>query len=372
MEIAPFITERFFAELEFAAAHTLSSSDCETLTVRELLELAGADPKLLLDLRLGYTESQGAPALRERIAAPLEGVSADEVVVLAAPEEGIFLTVHALLEPGDEAVVLTPCYDSLKNVAAHLGARVVPWPVSDSGHRCWQLDLDLLDAAIGPRTRLVIVNFPHNPTGVLPEPEVWEAIVDRTARRGVWLLSDEMYRGLEPPALGMLPSASELAAHTVTLSGLSKTHGLPGLRMGWLVVHDPALRHRIEAWKDYTTICAAAPSEALAEVALSVSEQLAERSRATIESNLEVVQTWSSGTDHGLEWFPPAAGPVGLVRLPEGTSATELSRRLFESRQTLLLPANGMGLADDRHVRFGLGRRGFPAALEELETFLTS
>jgi aspartate/methionine/tyrosine aminotransferase len=372
MEIMPFVTERFFAAYEFTAAHTLSASDCETLTVRELLELAGTGPECLLDLTLGYTESQGKPQLRERIAATYDGVSAEEVVVLAAPEEGIFLTVHALLEPGDEVVVLTPCYDSLSNVAAHLGATVVPWPVTDAGDHSWRLDIEQLEASFGPRTRVVIVNFPHNPTGLLPPREAWETIVELAAKRGVWLLSDEMYRGLEPASVGPLPSACELTDRVVTLSGLSKTHGLPGLRMGWLVVPDGSLRERIEAWKDYTTICAAAPSEALAEVALGISGALAARSRDTIRSNLELVGSWCSATKHGLDWYPPVAGPVGLVRLPEGVSATTLSRRLFAATRTLLLPATGMGLKDDRHVRLGLGRRGFPAALEALDRFLGS
>ena len=164
MHIEPFATENFFAHYEFTTPHLLCASDCETMSVRELLRLAGADADELLDLRLGYTESQGHPALRSAVATLYEQVAPEEVVMLGAPEEGIYLTMRALLERGDHVVVLTPAYDSLLNLAEHVSGNISRWPIRPVPGG-WSLDLDHLQRLMRDDTRLVIVNFPHNPTG---------------------------------------------------------------------------------------------------------------------------------------------------------------------------------------------------------------
>jgi aspartate/methionine/tyrosine aminotransferase len=343
------------------------------MTVAELLELAGTDLGAIGDVWLGYTESQGSPVLRERVAELYPTIQAEHLLTVAAPEEGIFIAMHALLEPGDRVVVLTPCYDSLANLARHIGCEVVPWPLvelerRDSENHGWRLDLEALPRLLGETTRLVVVNFPHNPTGVLPSQRQWQELVATVERSGAWLFSDEMYRGLEYDGGDRLPPGSELGERVLTLSGLSKTYGLPGLRCGWLAVRDDAMRARILGWKDYTTICSPAPVERLAEVALTVADRLIERSRRLVLANLDVADSFFARRDRLFRWNRPAAGPVALVRL-EGHSARELSERLIEGPGLLLLPGTALG-SDDRHVRFGLGRRDFAACLERLDTFL--
>ena len=368
MDIQPFFTERYFAAHEFRVAHTLCASDCETMTIGELLQLAGEPVSALLDLGLGYTESAGSPRLRERVAATYRGVAADEVLGLAAPEEGIFLAVHALLEPGDRAVVIQPSYDSLRNLIEHVGATLEPWHVEPT-EGGWTVDVERLEQLLSVPARLVVVNFPHNPTGHLPDADSWQRIVEVVTGSGAWLMSDEMYRGLERKPVDRLASACELSERTITLGGLSKTHGLPGLRTGWLVIGDPALRARVERWKDYTSICSSAPSERLAEVALAVDAELARRSVELIAANRAIADRFFARFDEQLEWRSPAAGPVGLARLRSG-SADSLCRQLLEECSTLVLPATGLGLDDDRHLRFGLGRRSFAEALERLQEVL--
>ena len=375
MNIKPFHTERFFALHEFTAPYILCASDCESLTVGELLQLAGASWQSLGRLRLGYTESQGAPALRERIADLYTGVNAGQVIGLAAPEEGIFLTMHALLEPGDEVIVLTPCYDSLANVAQYLDCRVARWPLLEAdeppdGPGGWRLDLDALERLVTPRTKLVIVNFPHNPTGYLPSHDEWQTIVQIVERAGAWLFSDEMYRGLEYDPTARLPSGCDLYQRAITLAGLSKTHGLPGLRAGWLALQDTSLRDRILGWKDYTTICASAPAEALAQTALQVGDLLAQRSQRIIQDNLALAEPFFARWRAVFRWNRPQAGSVALVGL-RGQSARDFSDRLVTEQGVLLLPGTCLG-SDDRHLRFGLGRLNFRDGLEQLDRYLCS
>jgi aspartate/methionine/tyrosine aminotransferase len=389
MNIKPFHTERFFAVHEFTAPYILCASDCESLTVDELLQLAGVSWGFLGQLRLCYTESQGAPALRERIADLYTSVSANQVIGLSAPEEGIFLTMHALLEPDDEVIVLTPCYDSLANVAEYLGCRVVRWSLAEAdeppggsgacpeacleacleaAERGWRLDLETLERLVTPCTKLVVVNFPHNPTGYLPSHDAWQAIIQIVERAGVWLFSDEMYRGLEYDHAARLPSGCDLYERAITLAGLSKTYGLPGLRVGWLALKNIPLRDRILGWKDYTTICASAPSEALAQIALQIGDTLAERSRRIILDNLALAEPFFTRWRTVFRWNRPQAGSVALVGL-RGQSARDFSDRLVAEQGVLLLPSTGLGFGDG-HVRFGFGRLSFPAGLERLDGWL--
>ncbi len=387
MHIAPFTIEQFFAVYEFTTPHMLCASDCETMTVGELLALAGEPPDNLLDLRLSYTESQGNPALRAQIAALYAGgnetrldahrreffggelaVSPDDVVVVTAPEEGIFLALHTLLERGDHVVVLTPAYDSLLNLAEHVTGNVSKWEVEKGENGRWRLNLDHLEQLVTDQTRLLIVNFPHNPTGLLPTPDELQAIIAIARRHGTWLFCDEMYRGLELPGRETLPSAATLYERAIVLSGLSKVHGLPGLRSGWLLIRDADLRERLINWKHYTTICPPGPSEYLAQVALRAHEPLVARNRAIITGNLGAAEPFFARWPQLFDWRRPLAGSVALVGL-NVPSATTYCHELAAKAGILLLPSSCLGYGDG-HVRLGLGRRDFAANLARYEAHL--
>jgi len=206
MSLREFALERYFARWEFTAPHLLSASDCEALTVRELLGIAGLGTSVLEDLQLSYIESQGTAALRDRIAAHYSGLSSEDVVVTSAPEEAIYLAMTTLLEPGDRVVVQVPCYQSLAELATHRGCEVVRWPMveTDTG---WRIDLDHLADLLKSPTRLVVINAPHNPTGHLPSHDEHAALIGLTEARGCWLFSDEMYHGLERVAASRLSPA---------------------------------------------------------------------------------------------------------------------------------------------------------------------
>ena len=208
MKIAPFRIERYYAVHEFTAPYMLSSSDAESVAVADLLALEPDASERLGALRLGYTESPGAPELREAIAAMYTTTEPDDVVVVSAAEEGIFLAYHALLEPGDHVVVETPCYESALQVPRSAGADVTAWRRSAADG--WAHDLDALEQALRPDTKLVYVNTPHNPTGTSMPREVLDRVVELCAERGAWLFCDEVYRELEhdpgdPPAGRLRP-----------------------------------------------------------------------------------------------------------------------------------------------------------------------
>jgi len=367
MNIAPFATEQYFALYEFNTPHLLSSSDCETMPVRELLDLAGLGLDGLGGLRLGYTESQGNPDLRTAVAAGYDQVSAEQVVVLTSPVEGIYLVMRTLLEPGDEVIVLTPAYDALKNMAEHVAGQVRTWELAPAADG-WQLDFEALERLVTEQAKLVVVNFPQNPTGYLPTRDELEALVDLCARRGIWLFCDEMYRGLEFGEASTLPSAADLYERAIVLAGLSKTHGLPGLRAGWLLIRDEPIRQALLNWKFYTTICPAGPTEFLALVALVAGEAIVARNKSLIRDNLALAEPFFQRWSELFTWRRPQAGSVAFAGL-DVPSATDYCHNLAQTAGVLLLPGSCMGY-EDRYVRFGFGRKGFGTALAHYEAYL--
>ena len=370
MNIKPFLTEHFFANYEFSTPYQLCNSDCETVTIHDLLEMAGGGLEQLGDLALGYTETLGHPNLREQIADAYSGVEVDDVIILGTPVEGIYLVARAALEVGDEVIVLSPAYDALINIFEHVvGAENVKKWEFIPGEKQWELQYTQLPELISPKTKLLVVNFPHNPTGYLPTKSQLDELLDIVDRNGLILFCDEMYFGLVHVGTPPIPSVVTLSDRAIVLSGLSKTYGLPGLRTGWLILHEEDLRERIINWKFYTSICPPAPSEFLAQAAWQVRDKLRERSLTQIEHNLSLAEAFFERWPDLFTWRRPMAGSTGLVGM-HVESVTDFATRMAEEAGVLIHPATTLG-SDDHHMRMGFGRAGFGDALEKFEEYLT-
>ena len=352
---------------EFSARHSLTSSDCESYPLAEVVAWADDECRgLWEDLRLGYTESQGLPQLRREIAGLYDGVAADDVLEVV-PEEGILIAMTVLLEPGDHVIVTHPGYQTLYGIAEGLGCDVTYWqPDEEQG---WRFDPGFVRRALRPTTRLIVANFPHNPTGYLPTGAEYQELLDLAADVGAHVFSDEMYRGLEQDATTRLPSAVERYGKAVTLSGMSKTYSMPGLRVGWLATRDRELYARLAAYKDYTTICAGAPSEILALIGLRERERISARNLRIISGNLDRLEAFVAERPELLSFVRPRAGSVCFARLGAAEGALAFCRRLVEEAGALLLPSTVFGYGD-AHVRVGLGRTAFDQGLEAFGEWL--
>jgi aspartate/methionine/tyrosine aminotransferase len=368
MRLHPFKLERYFAAHEFKTRYFLSGSDCEPLSQRELLALGdAASLRLWENLKLGYTESAGHPLLRAEIARLYQKTQADDVLVVT-PEEGIFITMNALLGAGDHVIATFPGYQSLYEVARAIGCEVTLWAPQEGAE--WRFDLDWLREQMRPNTRMLVINFPHNPTGALPSQDDFKAIVQLAVERDIILFSDEMYRLLEHDPRDRLPSAADLYKRTIALSGMSKTFGLAGLRLGWLACRDQAILSQIAGYKDYTTICSSAPSEILALLALRVKEPIIARNLKIIRDNLALLDPFFARHQHRFAWIRPRAGTIAFPRLLAGESSA-FCGALREGPGVLLLPGE---VYEDtgNHFRIGFGRASMPEALDKLEEWLIS
>ena len=226
-----------------------------------------------------------------------------------------------------------------------------------------------LRALLTGRTKLIVINFPHNPTGETISKADLEEIAGIAKEKGIFLFSDEMYRLLEYDENDRLPPVCEIYDNGISLSGLSKTFGLPGLRMGWLATRNKTVQSALAAFKDYTTICNSAPGEILSLIALRNSERLRARSLGIIKANLKIIETFAARHCGWLDWKSPKAGPIAFPGVKFRESAAEFCAALVKEAGIMLLPSEVYGY-ERECVRIGFGRKNVPEILEALETYL--
>ena len=368
MRIADFALERYFARWEFAVEHVLCASDVQPFPMADLLALANNETRALWDgLELGYTESNGHPLLRREIASLYETIEPDEILTFAGAEEAVFCLANVLVGPGDHAIVTWPGYQSLYEVARAAGADVTLHELRETDG--WALDLRLLRRQVTPATRLIVVNVPHNPTGMLPDRATFDELVAIAADAGAQLLVDEVYRGLEFDPADRLPTGADSHPRAISLGVMSKAYAMAGLRVGWLATHDRDLLDRLARFKDYTTICSSAPSEILAIVALRARERVLERSRGIIAANLDLLDGFFDDGADRFSWVRPRGGSIGFPRLTApGVRIDEWTAELVRAEGVLLVPGSQFGYPGN-HFRIGFGRTDLPEALARLEAF---
>jgi len=368
-----FRLETHFSRWEFKARHHMTASDAETMSMSDLLALAGPEDLDAWDrVSLGYTETWGAPALRDTIASTYETLSGADILTFAGAEEGLYCAMLALLGPGDHAIVTVPNYQSMETMPVTITRNVTGVALRPENR--WQLDLDELCAALRPETRVIAVNFPNNPTGAIADQEIFRALADLCAERGIHLFSDEVYRGLEIDAAKRLPQAADLFDKGISLNVMSKAYGLPGLRIGWIASRDRALLSRMERMKHYLSICNARPSEVLAGIAIKARETIFARLRALCAENMEKLDAFFADHPDRYEWTRPDGGCVAFARYLGKDGVEEHCRRLVEEKGVLLLPSS-LFVSDllpvpmDR-FRVGVGRRNIDAGLAAWREFL--
>jgi aspartate/methionine/tyrosine aminotransferase len=368
MRIADFALERFFARWEFAVEHLLCASDVEAYPMAELVSLADDETRALWEgLRLGYTESTGHPLLRAEIASLYETIEPDEVLTFAGAEEAIFCLMNVVAGTGDQVIVTSPAYQSLYEVARANGADVTLHELREA--HAWAIDLDALRAQVTPATRLIVVNLPHNPTGMLADRATFDSLVGIAEEAGAHLLVDEVYRGLEVDEGNRLPTGADSMPRGISLGVMSKSFAMAGLRIGWIATHDRDLLDALARFKDYTTICSSAPSEILAIIGLRARDRVLARSRSIVGANLERLDVFFEEWSDRFSWVRPRGGSIGYPRLTvPGIRIDDWAAALVQAEGVLLLPGSQLG-DPGNHFRLGFGRADLPVALDRLEAF---
>jgi aspartate/methionine/tyrosine aminotransferase len=375
IDLPEFRLEVFFSVWESYATYNIAQSDAETMTVAEVLAYGTPEEReAFQNIRLSYPPAWGTDELRAAVAATYDSVDAEHVLSFSGAEEAIFWGMEELIGPGDHAIVTVPNYQSMESVAIATGADVSA-AVLDPANE-WALDLDALRSQIRPNTRLIAVNFPNNPTGATPDEATFRALVGLCDERGIQLLSDEVYRGLEVEgSRPALPQAADISPTALSLNVMSKAYGLSGLRIGWLACQNRDLLARLEKRKHFTSICNAGPSEHLATIALRNAEKVRQRNRAIISANLPLFHEFFSVRWGELfEWEQPQGGCVSFPRYLGPGSTEDFCHKLLLDAGVCVLPPSiyQSALAEmpaDR-FRMGVGHRVSGAALEVFDDYL--
>ncbi len=351
--------------------YNLSDSCAQSLNFGQLTALGDNDH--LPELGLGYASIAGSPQLRQSIAqlhqkslADKTSLNEDNVTVFCGAQEALFATFNHLLSAGDEVIVITPCYPSLVAVPEQLGVTIKA--IELEFERQWQFSIDDVKTLLSDKTRLIVLNSPHNPTGAVLERTLALEIIELARKRGIYIISDEVsvwsdyeQTGINHPFLAY--------EKTVTIGVLSKSFGLAGVRIGWAVSQDEALLQRLREIRGYTSICGSATDEYLATIALNNAQQILADNNAQIQANIAIFARFITRSEGRFEWHQPKAGILALVKSNLTMPVRELVEQLAIKHQTLILPGDLFGI-EGNYFRLGLGREDFADALARLEAFL--
>lgn len=368
-----FRLETHFSKWEFKAKYHLTASDAQSISLNELLGMASDDDRKSFEtMWLGYTETFGDPYLREVIASTYHEQASENILCFAGASEGIYAANHVILDKDSHAIVVTPNYQSHETLPASI-ASVSAVPLREE--EGWALDIEEIGAAIRPNTKLVTINFPHNPTGAILPLDRYMALIELCRKHGIYILHDEIFNGLGPTGTKHLPFIADVYERGLSLGVMSKSYGLPGLRIGWIACQDKALLSQMERMKHYLSICNSGPSEKLSIIALKNKDKLLARNNAIIDHNLPLWAAFFAKHSDLFQAHKPDGSCMGFAKYTGQDGIEDFARKLVEQAGVLLLPssiyASNLGHTPADHFRYGFGRTGLEEGLHVMDDFLS-
>lgn len=367
MKLKEFKLEVFFGKHEFTAPYLLTQSDCEAMTIKELLTYESDSEVNFLNEPLGYTEVQGNPKLRNAISNLYKTINPEEILVHVGAQEPIFNFMNVLLQKDDHVICQFPIYQSLFEVANAIGCEISKWSIEQGDHG-WLFDIEKLEGLIKPNTRLLCLNSPNNPTGYTLKKEEMYKIVEIARKYDIFIFCDEVYKGIELDGINR-PWFADCYEKGISLGAMSKAYGLAGLRVGWIATKDHNLIKEMKKFKHYTSICTSGPSEYLATIALKHSDKILKKNKKIIEDNLKTSDIFFEKYSHLFEYNRPMAGPVAFHKINIDMPIHDFCERLVSDQGVLLLPSD-IYLYDGQYFRMGYGRTNFKDSLLQFEEYL--
>lgn len=349
MKIEIFDLERTQSLWENSVEYNLTETGIHPFTLDELLEKDELEK--LISIRLGYGQTNGSVELRDSISAMYPGTDRNNILVTNGSIEANFVAMWSLLERGDEMVLMLPNYMQIWGLTRSFDVNVRPFWLKEE--LCWQPDLDELRSYVNPRTKMIAVCNPNNPTGALLNDEAREEILRLARENDCWLYADEIYRGAELSGQ-LTESFYGCYEKTIVAGGLSKAYALPGLRIGWLAGPHREIE---EAWsrRDYITIATTPISNRVATLALQpvLRNRILDRNRNMLKENLELLTTWTNNHDDLFSYHPPKAGGMIFMRYHMDINSSELIEKIRKEKSTFIVAGDCFGM--DHYIRVGLG-----------------
>ncbi len=355
MHIDKFEMERMQVQYENAVDYNLSESGVLSLKLSELLDGQG-DPEIFLNQELCYPEADGSPLLRERIAQFYPDCKPSNITVINGGSEANYVSLWTLLEKGRRLAFMVPNYMQGWGLGRAYAEGVDTFHLvlrEENGQRRWALDVDELRQVVTPKTNVIMITNPNNPTGAVLTEDEMEVVVETALRVGAWIIADEIYRGAEVEG-DTSPTFWGRYEKVVVTSGLSKAFALPGLRLGWVVAPEELIE-QIWIHHDYVTTTPGLLNDRLAAIAMEPvrRDAILARSRKIIQANLSVMEEWMTEYSHLFRYARPVAGAIAYFEYDLPINSTDLIERLRIEKSVLLVPGDQFGL--DKGIRVGFG-----------------
>ncbi len=345
---------------------TLNGTNPQPFTLEGLQALTGQDilkidPTFLLD----YCSGVGQPELRDVLRSELyPSLDPANLITTAGGKEGIFICMHALLEKGDHVISFTPTFEPLIKIAQDVGCEVQLLPLEEK--EGWTLDMDKFEASINDATKMVIINFPHNPTGALIDQDTLNRIVALCRKHDVWLFSDEVFRGLEHDPSTRLTAVAEVYEKGISIGVLSKSHGVAGIRVGWVACQNHAFLKRALGVKGYLSVCNGKLSEIIAVPLIENSQLIFENHRLLLVKNLTILEGLKA-TYSQFKFHPPKAGCTVFAKVDE--PAEVFAEKLVARKNLLVIPGPAF-VTNENGFRLGFSYHDYETRLKGLKELL--
>ncbi len=353
MRFRPSLIDQYYKKWESASPTPLSQSNPQPFTVAELEGIIGKSEELFdPQLELGFATTEGSETLRTSIADLYDQARPANIVTFAGAQEAIYCSIQALLAPGDKVAAITPIFEPLIASARDLKCEIQLIPLQAGEH--WKLDLNKLEDVVKSGCRLLILNFPHNPTGAMISKAELFQIIKICDRYNCWILSDEVFRGLEYQPESRLPSVAEIYPKAISIGVLSKAFALPALRIGWVSCQNSAILERLVEIKNYLSICNSLLDEVLAIRVLQNYEVFWDRNRKIIVRHFHFLNDFMARYSSQFQFIKPQAGCTAFPILRGDQPAIDYSEQLIRSKNIMVLP-NELFFTPINGFRLGFG-----------------
>lgn len=355
--LPPFKLEEYLDKREFTAQYMLCGSDVQTRSIKDILDFEENALEQYMSLELHYPVPQGNIALREEISQIYSMCNKEQILCFAGAEEGIYASMRALLEKNDHVITLVPCYESLKLLPEQF-CKVTTIPVELDNDGDWSVDLGKIKSACQPNTKMIVVNFPHNPTGFIPSIQFQEELISIARHSNAYIFCDEVNRFLEHKPEFRLPNIADVYEKGISLNVMSKSWGLSGLRVGWIACQDLSVIKKLRDYKHYLSICNSAPSEFLSLLALKHKDKIFKENVNLLQGNKKILKEYLLFRSDIFQWIEPKGTCVCYPKYHGSIPIDVLADQLFERYGLVILPHHVMS-DPNIHFRISYGRENF-------------
>ena len=370
MKIKPFAVEEWMNAWEVGAKYNIAETCVDSISMNDLFELTGEDKTEFLNRlcarRLSYGDIEGLPEFRKGVCGLYKTLNIENIVPTHGASGANHHVFYSLISPGDRVVSIMPTYQQLYSIPESYGADVQILHLSKENN--YLPDLEKLSRLVTPKTKMICINNPNNPTGALMSEQMLREIVEIARSADAWILCDEVYRHLSQED-GWCPSIVDLYEKGISVSSMSKVFSLAGLRLGWIATHDMSVVKSCLSHREYNLVSCGVFDEMLAAAALKHRDKLLERSRKIVRENLQILDDWVGSEPH-VSYVKPKAGTTALVYYDLDISSYEFCEEMYKKTGAFVTPGDCFEVPHSMRIGYAYGKQDLIDGLKAISEYI--